>query len=334
MLPPPQHQPFFILLVPLLLLMGALSSGAQGADPLPAPTPLTQSDQGWIQALVQERKSLATPANSPANSPQPKNLAVAEFAKKLWRDFPLQCDWFLQDNQVHGKWGDDLGTDSRGDLAAYLNPDRDNSLETQLLTPVAKEVGIPMSAAFPAGDPKWLEEYLKLCHLRRAMRLQPLAAVAPRIIYAVHHNMGVIYLATETQGCPGGSELRMLDLSPLAKGEPIKDESLFDAKGGIVRDPEISFDGKRLLFAWRKTSKGANTIGQCAPETGNYKINEMDLATREVRPLTTDETVLPAGWEHPVQLEPLCAGSDLRLGRLQQPLPHEQGRPLCPSHRV
>ena len=213
-----------------------------------------------------------------------------QFAKNLWRDFPLQCDWFLQDNQVHGKWGGDFGADSRGDLAAYLAPDRDNSLENRLLTQVAKEIGSEMNATFPAGDPQWLAEYLKLCHQRRNVRLKPLAAAVPQIIYATHHNMGTIYLATETQGCPKGSELRLLDLTPLAQGEPIKDELLFDAKGGIVRDPEVSFDAKHLLFAWRKTNRDISTTGRCAPDTDNYKIYEMDLATRAVRALTTDET--------------------------------------------
>ena len=220
------------------------------------------------------------------------NAALSrEFAQRLWRDFPLQCDWFLQDNQAHAQWGADFGADSRGDIAAYLKPDRDNSLETQLLSTVAKEIGVELKPlTLPAGDPQWLEEYLRLCQQRRKARLKPLVAAAPRIVYALHHNMGTIYLATETQGCPDGSELRMLDLSPLAKGEPIKDEQLFDSKGGIVRDPEISFDGKRVLFAWRKTNKGINTTGQIAPATGNYKIYEMELATRAVRQLTTDET--------------------------------------------
>ena len=222
--------------------------------------------------------------------PRINDLLVNAFAEELWRDFPQQCDWFMQDNQVNDGWGKKCGSDARGDFAGYLKADRKNTLEKKLLETVAKETGDKIASDYPAGDQRWLAEYLDLCWKRRTARLKPLLAKTDKIIYAKHHNMGSIYLATETQGCPEGSELRLIDLSPAAKGEPVKDETLFDAKNGIVRDPEVSFDGKKLLFAWRKTNKDVGTTGAMAPATDNYKIHEMDLATRQLRQLTTDET--------------------------------------------
>ena len=227
---------------------------------------------------------------SSLSQPKLTDLLVRSFAEGLWRDFPQQCDWFLQDNQVNDGWGKRSGFDARGDFGQYLKVGRDNSLEKTLLASVAKETGGAVAADYPAGDRRWLEKYLELCQKRRTARLKPLLAKTNKIVYATHHNMGSIYLATETQGCPDGSELRIIDLAPAAKGEPVKDELLFDAQKGIVRDPELSFDGKKLLFAWRKTNSGANTTGAMAPATGNYKIYEMELATRQLRQLTTDET--------------------------------------------
>ncbi len=210
--------------------------------------------------------------------------------QRIWAEHPMECDWFLQDNKVNRGWGKAEGLDARGDFAEYFRKDRDNSLEVKLLESVAKETGDKPQAAYPAGDRQCLEEYLRLCWKRRTARLRQLLDKTDKVVYATHHKMGRIYLATETQECPDGSELRIIDLSPVAKGEAPKDELLFDSQNGIVRDPEISFDAKRLLFAWRKTNKFKATLGCMAPPEGNYKIYEMDLATRQIRPLTTDET--------------------------------------------
>ena len=227
---------------------------------------------------------------SNAGLSQLNEMLIRSFVEELWRDYPQQCDWFLQDNQVNDGWGKRNGIDARGDFGHYLTVGRDNSLEKKLLASVAKETGGAVTADYPAGDKRWLEEYLDLCGKRRTARLKLLLAKTNKIIYAKHHNMGSIYLATETQGCPPGSELRIIDLSPAANGEPVKDEALFDSQNGIVRDPEVSFDGKKMLFAWRKTNGNAGTVGAMAPTTGNYKIYEMDLATHQLRQLTTDET--------------------------------------------
>jgi hypothetical protein len=218
--------------------------------------------------------------------------------RSLWADFPKQSDWFLQDNQVHGKWGAGM-YDARKDYAFYFQPDRDSQLEQKLIAKVLKELNdAALQKEFDAlvarkcspSDSAWLKLYAKACGVRRQARLASLLKETDKVIYAKHHNMGKIYLETETQGCPDGSQLRVIDLTPEAKGQPLKDELLFDSNNGIVRDPELSFDGKKLLFAWRKTNKDMTTTGPRAPEKGNYKIYEMDLADRSIRPLTDDAT--------------------------------------------
>ncbi|HKL21783.1 MAG TPA: hypothetical protein VJ904_08255, partial [Tichowtungia sp.] len=215
--------------------------------------------------------------------------------KALWAAFPKESDWFLQDNQVHGEWGRGL-YDARKDYKHYLNPDRDSTLEKKLIEKVLREIDAPeLRAELDAlngspDDPAWLKLYVKACGIRRRQRLAPLLKETQQIVYATHMNMGIIYLETETQGCPDGSQLRIIDLTPEADGKPLTDTLLFDSNNGIVRDPELSFDGKKLLFAWRKTNRSIKTRAKVAPETGNYKIYEMDLATRNLRQLTDDKT--------------------------------------------
>ena len=212
-------------------------------------------------------------------------------AKKMWRKYPLQTDWFFQDNEKNYNWGYMVGYDPRGDFNYFFKKCRSNSFEKNLIKGVAKELGEDITIPhYKAGDSSWFVLYSKLCRKRRYQRLLPLLDKSEKIIYATHMNMGDIYLATETQSCPKGSQLRVLDLSPLREGRPLIDSLLFDSNNGIVRDPELSFDGKKLLFAWRKSREEVKTTGALAKPTGNYKIYEMELSSKKLRQLTDDST--------------------------------------------
>lgn len=219
----------------------------------------------------------------------------------MWEFFPKETDWLMQDNTEYIGFEKYKGFDARGDFATYFKADRSAQFEQNLIQSVFPELGVD-AAPFKArldklveqqaapSNPAWLDLYTDACWARRLIRMQPLLLKTDRVIYATHHNMGQSYLISETQGCPDGSELRSIDLSPLKQGRPAVDTMLFDSQNGIARDPELSFDGKKLLFAWRKSNEQINTTAAMAPETGNYKIYEMDLATRALRQLTFDDT--------------------------------------------
>lgn len=277
------------------------SAEAGSASQLPE---LYSQGKDWASTMVAMRQKMKDPKIQTLLSQSGKKSARsfnAADGNKLWRHFPKENDWFIQDNQVHGAWGSGLKYNARSDYTAYLKSDRDSTLEQKLIGNVLKELGTS-AASFATrlnalikkdaspDDAAWLELYVDTCLARRQVRLAPLLEKTDKIIYATHQNMGIIYLETETQGCPDGSQLRLIDLSPEKEGRPLTDELLFDSKNGIVRDPELSFDGKKLLFAWRKTNRALKTVGQLAPAKGNYKIYEMDLATRAIRPLTNDDT--------------------------------------------
>jgi hypothetical protein len=264
----------------------------------------------WAETMVAMRAAFLRPEIEQATWRYGKQLTLSlstKDGKALWTDFPQQSDWFLQDNPIHGEWGNG-GYDARKDYKHYLDPDRDSLLEQKLIEHVLKEIDAPdlqkqlnrlTTGPVSPNDPAWLALYETACRERRTQRLAPLLKETRQLIYATHMNMGTIYLATETQGCPDGSQLRIIDLAPEAGGNPLRDELLFDSGNGIVRDPELSFDGKKLLFAWRKTNQNLSTNGRLAPETGNYKIYEMDLASRKIRPLTDDKT-------YGADIEPCC----------------------------
>ncbi len=63
-----------------------------------------------------------------------------------------------------------------------------------------------------------------------------------------HHNTATIFQKGEinTASFTSGAELKKLDL------KSGKAETILKSKNGIIRDPEISFDGNKIIFAYRK----------------------------------------------------------------------------------
>jgi hypothetical protein len=232
-----------------------------------------ETRQGWARAMAEARRR---------GVDDPKLLA-----KKMWNAFPAMCDWFLQDNPHHGQWGQSVGHDARGDFKRFLGQaEGDNAIEIALVRSVARELGV--DARLLGTSEQLLQHYVELCMRRRRRRLARLTRRTDAVVYATHQNMGGIYLETENQRCPDGSQLRILRL-PLRRTST-RDELLLDSGNGIVRDPELSFDARKLLFAWNKSNRGYGGRAQSVPASRTYKIYQMDLATREVRALTDETT--------------------------------------------
>ncbi len=222
------------------------------------------------------------------------------FANGFRAEFPHQADWFMQDGVRRNSPAADAD-DFSGDLRDYL-AHQDTRMERTMIGRALAELG-PDAAGLReelnqrvktgAGpeNPAWLALYEKACRQRREIRLKPLLARTKTVLFAKHQvfaSRSGIYLHTEYEGCPQPSSLCQIDLAAETKDSFAPHSILFDAGDGIVRDPELSFDAAKLLFAWRPTRNDLNDYD--APKTGNYQIYEMDLATRRTRQLTTEET--------------------------------------------
>ena len=128
---------------------------------------------------------------------------------------------------------------------------------------------------------------------RREMRREFLAKFrddVPAFVYVKHLVMGnSIFHATddmtdasflEWKSVPdyrGGSQLVLARIE--ADGS-VSQEVLVDEPVGVIRDPVVSFDAKKILFAKRR-----------ALEADDYHLWTYDLDTRELRQLTFAETV-------------------------------------------
>jgi hypothetical protein len=138
---------------------------------------------------------------------------------------------------------------------------------------------LSLAAAAP-GDPRWLDLYRNACQIRRAARLRPHLALLRTVVFTKHYDLGGSHYAyTEGQSdaqaerhfTPGAS-LCLLEMDGIYG----KVRTLIDDPAGVIRDPDVSYDGKRILFAWKKSDR-----------QDDYHLYEMTAADGKVRQLTS-----------------------------------------------
>jgi hypothetical protein len=206
----------------------------------------------------------------------------------LERDFPLECDWMLQDLAACG-YRCSLERTDRYPIR-WFGPRADADLEKTLLVRVIEELGVEGETArselenlsqdgTPSHARRWLELYAAACHTRREDRLRTLSAKCPAFVFTKHFNMGGSHYAF-TEGLSdaqserhfvAGSALCLLEITD---GVPVVRTLLSDSNG-VIRDPDVSYEGDRVLFAWKKSDR-----------LDDYHLHELDLASGKVRQLT------------------------------------------------
>ncbi|MCX6925903.1 MAG: hypothetical protein NT154_22255, partial [Verrucomicrobia bacterium] len=238
-----------IVLTGVMLVSSVLALTASG-----------QAPADWVSGVL---SAVHTTEDSPA-----KAVGIWD---ELEKQHPVPCDWMQQDFKSHAwEWlQHPEATNIRSMIAKALSELRD---------PGAAEW---KDARVPEGkDLRMLwTRYLELCEARRQIRLQVLQEKAPKIVFTKHWNIGGSHYAyTEAQSdaqaerhfYPGAA----MCLLTCEKGV-CKEETLLADKQGIIRDPDVSHDGKRLLFAWKKSDR-----------QDDFHLYEMDLASRAIRQLT------------------------------------------------
>jgi hypothetical protein len=115
--------------------------------------------------------------------------------------------------------------------------------------------------------------------MRSNARLKELSKKAPRIVFTKHYDLGGSHYAY-TEGLSDaqnerhfipGSALCLLDVKDGQAGVTV----LIEDADGVIRDPDVSWDGKRILFSQKKSDR-----------QDDYHLYEMDVATKKIRQLT------------------------------------------------
>ena len=122
--------------------------------------------------------------------------------------------------------------------------------------------------------------YIQASQQRRAERLQTLKETFPKILFTKHFDLGGSHYAyTEAQSDAqgernfvAGSALCILELNEA--GEYVE-RTLIADPNGVIRDPDVSFDGKTIVFAWKKSDR-----------LDDYHLYDYDVETGAIRQLT------------------------------------------------
>lgn len=234
---------------------------------------LIRPDADWASVMASlpsqgaQRPSAAPPDETPKQKPDPLALILASIEAR----FPVECDWFLQD------WT------PRSPADWWRAPDR-RAAAVSLCEQAVRQMPDDRTAAFRlalrsagAGSAESvLRLYQEIGRERRQRRLAALFARYPRIVFTKFHDQGQGYAprpaVSDGRGggfTPGGA-LCLLEFD----GNQVHTRTLVDAPHGMIRDPDVSFDGQRILFAWRKDARD------------DFHLYQYEVADGQVRQLT------------------------------------------------
>jgi len=126
--------------------------------------------------------------------------------------------------------------------------------------------------------------YYAACRARRARRLARVAAECPRIVFVKHYTISgdaeltgnarvsVEERAGKPRTARDGGQLCLLEVHP---DGTVSQEVLLDRPKGCIRDPDVSFDGKTILFSMRASF-----------DKDDYHLHTLDVATRRLTQIT------------------------------------------------
>ncbi len=238
----------------------------------------------WVETMHASRAMIQTlyrqaeaTESSERDRGRLRRSVLARFAQSAIYDFAVESDWMWQD--------------CGGPPTEWLQQTGEAAVEKKIIAKVIDELGDAAGGVFSrrlktlAGsgadtrDPRWLKLYTESCRVRRESRIKRLASVYPRTVFVKNHTIFPSFFAyTEGQSdaqrerhFKPGTSLCILEWD----GTKFVEKTLIEDENGRLRDPEISYDGKRILFAWKKSDR-----------EDDYHLYEMDVASGKTRQLT------------------------------------------------
>ncbi len=199
----------------------------------------------------------------------------------------LQRDWIYQD---HGR--------NSGDC--FVSAEK-NSIEQAIVAKVLGELKVCkvqiddlqkkysalVDGKRPGNDPDWKDLYFEACAVRRRERLKLFQKQPNEFLYVKHFVFGdcqAMFALTDHltdavfREC--GPDYRMDSQLCRMRINPdgtVFTEVLLDCPTGIVRDPCVSWDGRRVVFSMRKTDHDGND---------DFHLYIMDLRDKSVQQIT------------------------------------------------
>ena len=206
---------------------------------------------GWI-VLAALPAAAADAGYDPA--PWAAALAAGTAPAELQRGFPVEWDWLHQDDdpaslrQLAAGQAPAIGRDQTEAVAASL---------TNKAAPLRAEMEALFLQNVAAGDPRWLILHARACEQRRAQRLAGLLDKRPAIAFIKRKTLRPSFFAYTEAQSDAQSERNFLPGATLCRlrfnGTRGIVDPLLDDPTGMLRDPAVSWDARRLAFAWKKS---------------------------------------------------------------------------------
>ncbi len=191
---------------------------------------------------------------------------LKEACEELLEAYPIQSDWLCQDT---GK-----------ELADFLSSRNPEAILRSILLDTLKVKGAQTVTSFGP----LLDLYITACESRRETRLEGLRSIYPKIVFLKNFELGnaprgpLALSDGPYKGTPfsPGASICTLDLT----GAAGKVSTLLSDPSGMIRDLDVSYDGERILFSWKKS-----TVGD------DFHLYEMTVSDGSVRQITSDKGV-------------------------------------------
>ena len=237
----------------------------------------------------------------------PSDLSLPNAPRVACPQSRLERDWMYQDcglenvsmvaNTVGSPKPDDLGPD----ISRCFSSKKDSAFEQAMVRRVLAELKqckvdtvlfnqqLEALSPVPGNDARWKELYRAACRQRRRQRLKHVRQYASQVIYVKHYVFGGWTQIEPTDEMtdeqfyernPDFHEGSQLCLATINEDGTVTNEVLIDKPRGILRDPNLSWDGETLVFSMRDNFR-----------TDDNHLYKMNLADRRVRQITYSPTV-------------------------------------------
>lgn len=268
-----------------LLLVCLLAGGVEAAES----NSLYQRRATWAESMAATRREVAAVQAQNLKLPADStdwNVVWEDLYRRFWSDWP-ESDWLVQDRPSRAAVDD---FQPQREFAWYFEARRYAALEQELIARVLAELDSaaePLAARLDAlaqastspDDPAWLTLYVDACRIRRAQRLRTVRERVPQFVFTKHYTLGGSHYAYTEGQSDAQAERHFVPGAALClarwEDDQIRVEMLLDDPHGVIRDPDVSYDGRRVLFSWKKSDR-----------EDDYHLYELDLASRAVRQLT------------------------------------------------
>jgi DNA-binding beta-propeller fold protein YncE/mono/diheme cytochrome c family protein len=234
---------------------------------------LSEQAKAWQAAVLEAQAQAASlDPNSDAFA-----AAAEQFSIRGEREFPVPWDWCLQD----------AGPDFRCWLSASTLSVAARKATAKALAAIGAagrdlkdDFDRLMSQSAPVEPQRWLGLYFQAAQRRREIRLRNPRRQFRQWIFTKHCILGGSHYAyTEGQSdaqnerqFEPGAVLCRLDI----EGTECRVRTLIEDSNGVIRDPDVSWDGRHVLFAWKKSDR-----------EDDYHLYEMSIVDRSVKQLTS-----------------------------------------------